>query len=41
MENKNAPRRNQSTGIKDRVMGMAMVRLEDGKIAERWNVEDL
>jgi hypothetical protein len=27
-------------GTKDEAMGMAMVRFENGKIAERWNVAE-
>jgi predicted SnoaL-like aldol condensation-catalyzing enzyme len=27
-------------GTKDKAMGMAMVRLKDGKITERWNVAE-
>lgn len=31
----------RGSGLKDKAMGMAMVRFKDGKIAERWNVVDL
>ena len=30
----------RGSGLKDEAMGMAMVRFENGKIAERWNVAE-
>jgi predicted ester cyclase len=30
----------RGSGIKDKAMGMAMVKFIDGKIAERWNVAE-
>jgi predicted ester cyclase len=30
----------RGSGIKDKAMGMAMVKVNDGKIAERWNVAE-
>lgn len=30
----------RGSGIKDKALGMAMVKVKDGKIAERWNVAE-